>query len=105
MPDHLHIFSTLGDAGELPAVVRLFKWRLVPRLRAVGLRWQRGFYDHRMRPGEDRLPVFRYVFMNPYRAGLVPIAETWPGYYCAVEERAWFAPLTNEDVPYPEWLL
>jgi REP element-mobilizing transposase RayT len=104
MPDHVHILATLGAAGELPVVVRLFKGRLAPALRTSGLRWQRGFYDHRMRPGEDRLPVFRYIFMNPYRAGLVAIHEIWPGFYCAPEDWAWIAPLTNEAMPEPEWL-
>jgi hypothetical protein len=48
--------------------------------------------------------VFRYVFLNPYRAGLLGPADKWHGYYCDAEDWAWFAPLTSRECPFPEWL-
>ena len=105
MPDHLHLLTVLGRVTELPAVVRLFKGRAAAVLRAVGLRWERGYFDHRLRKGEDRLPVFRYLFLNPYRAGLLQPNEKWPGYFCATNDWAWFGPLTEKECPLPEWLL
>jgi hypothetical protein len=57
-----------------------------------------------MRREEDRLPVMLYIFLNPYRAGLLPENKPWPGYYCCEEDWVWFRALTNESVPVPEWL-
>lgn len=105
MPDHLHLLVTLGSNDDLAAAVRLFKGRLSPALRAAGLRWERGYFDHRMRANEDRLPVFLYVFLNPYRAKLLDTTERWPAYFCCPEDWSWFEPLTNSSAPFPEWLL
>lgn len=57
-----------------------------------------------MRPHEDALPVFRYIFQNAYRAELLRTDEHWPGYFCAPADWDWFAPLTNSEAPFPEWL-
>ncbi len=104
MPDHLHVLFTLGPNSTLAEVLRLFKGRLTPSFRPARLSWQEGYYDHLMRPDEDRLPVFLYIFLNPYRANLVAVTEQWAGYFCSAEDWEWFGPLTNSDVPFPEWL-
>ena len=105
MPDHLHAVMELGRAVALSEAVRLFKGRSSILLRKVGLAWQKGgVYDHRMRADEPRLPVYHYIFMNPYRKGLVNAGQTWPYFWCADEDRAWFIPCTDGGMPYPEWL-
>lgn len=104
MPDHLHLFIALGEHTELSSAIRLFKGRLTPALRTAELRWQRACFDHRLRPDEDRLPVFLYIFLNPYRANLLQSPAPWPAYYCTPEDWSWFEPLTNATCPYPEWL-
>jgi putative transposase len=104
MPDHVHLLVAVGESIDLAGAVRLFKGRLAPVLRKEDLRWQQAYFDHRMRTNEDRLPVFLYIFLNPYRAGLAPQNERWPGYYCCEEDWSWFGALTNESVPVPEWL-
>lgn len=104
MPDHVHLVMTLGDGSTLPESVRLFKGRLSPSLRSQDLHWQDGFHEHRLRSDEDRLPVFLYLFLNPYRAGLISVSETWPGYYCSPEDWEWFGPLTRASLPFPEWI-
>ena len=68
------------------------------------MKWQEGFYEHRLRKTEDLLPVFLYVYLNPYRAGLISTDQTWPGYYCAPEDWIWFGVMTANAVPQPEWL-
>jgi hypothetical protein len=68
------------------------------------LKWQKGFFDHRLRDGEDRLPVFLYIFLNPYRAGLTAQNASSPGYHCAADDWAWFEALTKEGCAFPEWL-
>ena len=104
MPDHLHMLAMLRRAAELSDAVRLFKGRLSPALRKQGVRWQPNFYDHRMRADEDRLPVFLYMYLNPYRAGLVAGDQPWAGYLCSEHDWQWFGKLTNEPCPQPEWL-
>jgi putative transposase len=104
MPDHVHIVFTLGPSLEISECLRKFKGPLTPLLRHYQLRWQPGYYEHRMRHNEDRLPVFLYVFLNPHRKKLIRTDEKWPGYYCAEEDWIWFGPLTNEETPFPEWL-
>ena len=104
MPDHIHLLVRLGERVELAEVVRRCKGPLTPLLRAQGLGWQAGFHDHRLRPEEEVLPVFLYIFLNPYRAGLAQAGECWPGYRCCAEDWAWFAALTESGNPFPEWL-
>ena len=104
MPDHLHMLAMLRRGAELSDAVRLFKGRLSPALRKQGVRWQPNFYDHRMRADEDRLPVFLYIYLNPYRAGLVAGDQPWAGYICFEHDWQWFGKLTNEPCPQPEWL-
>ncbi len=104
MPDHLHLLAVIGGATHLSDAVRLFKGRLAPVLRKRNLRWQQAYFDHRMRAEEDRLPVFLYLLLNPYRAGLLPSVERWAGYYCCEADWAWFGTLTNEALPVPQWL-
>lgn len=104
MPDHFHALVTLNPENDLSVVMRRFKGPLAPVLRRLGLRWQESFYDHRLREDDDRLPVFRYIWLNPYRAELIGTDQKWPWYYCAPEDWAWFEGLTNEGVPFPEWL-
>jgi putative transposase len=104
MPDHLHLLVRLGGRVPLGEAVRRYKGRLTVALREYGLCWQRSFFDHRLRHGEDCLPVFLYIFLNAYRAGLVKIGERWPGYYCASDDWEWFGSLAENGVPFPEWL-
>ncbi|MDB6113889.1 MAG: Transposase like protein, partial [Lacunisphaera sp.] len=90
MPDHLHLVVALGENRSLSAGVRLFKGRLTPALRNTGAQWQAGFYDHRVRTADDLLPIFLYIFLNPYRANLCPLDRLWNGYFCCPEDWAWF---------------
>jgi putative transposase len=104
MPDHLHLLFVLGSAFSLAECLRRFKGRPSPKMRLHALSWQEGYYEHRMRAEDDRCPVFFYVFLNPYRANLVPISQKWTGYFCSAHDWSWFAPLTNSCGPFPEWL-
>jgi REP element-mobilizing transposase RayT len=104
MPDHVHLLITIDPTTTLSDAVRRFKGRLSPALRTWGLRWQPGYFDHRMRSTEDRLSVFLYIYLNPYRAGLVSIDLRWRGLYCCPADWAWFEPLTVESRPVPGWL-
>lgn len=104
MPDHLHLLVRLGKTISLEECIKLLKGRLSPYLRAGALRWQNGFYEHQLRPNDDILAVFLYIYLNPYRAGLISETEIWPGYRCQFEDWAWFGQLTKKSIPQPEWL-
>lgn len=84
MPDHVHLLVTLLGA-ELAQVVRLFKGPLSPALRTCGLHWQGNYFDHRLRTDDALEPIARYMWLNPYRAGLVDASEVWGGWWCSAE--------------------
>ena len=46
--------------------------------RTIGIRWQRDFFDHRLRKEENFRAKEDYIRMNPVRAGLVSKPEDWP---------------------------
>jgi putative transposase len=75
MPDHLHAMVAVAPGLRLSDAVRNWK-RLTARMR--GVRWQRGFFDHRLRPGESLELKSSYIRENPVRAGLVSRREDWP---------------------------
>jgi len=73
MPDHVHLLQ--GVIREnLIDLIRRWKTFTTNRLYATGISgniWQRSFYDHAMRDGEDLMAAARYIVENPVRAGLV----------------------------------
>ena len=43
-----------------------------------GIKWQSGFFDHRLRDSEQRTQKLEYIRMNPVREGLCEKPEDWP---------------------------
>jgi putative transposase len=81
LPDHLHLFVSLGED------VSLAKWmgslkrvlsKVVKPVDSADPVWQRGFFDHVMRSAESYSQKWDYVRENPVRAGLVRDADEWP---------------------------
>jgi hypothetical protein len=105
MPDHMHLLITLGERLPLTKAVQRLKSKTSAALRSTDIRWERGFFDRQLRPSDERLPIFLYIYLNPYRAGLLPGSGEWPHYYCREEEWVWFRDMLDADRPYPEWLL
>jgi len=104
MRDHIHLLVQLADKLTLGKAVARLKGKTSARLKAAGIPWQDGYYEHLMRPKEDRLPVFLYIYLNPYRAGLLPAGKIWPWFVCGEEDRAWFMPMLDQGLPAPDWL-
>ncbi len=80
MPDHLHFIVHVPDGGAhgvrpLPRVVGDFKRLLTGR---YGLRFQRDFWDTRLRDEAHYAEKFRYICNNPVRKGLCATARDWP---------------------------
>jgi REP element-mobilizing transposase RayT len=105
MPDHLHLIFRLISDDAFSDIIRVFKGRSSVALRACGLSWQKGgVFERRLRADDPLASVFRYIFLNPYRKGLVSTKETWPFFYCGEADWDWFQYETKATLPYPEWL-
>ncbi|MFU8894430.1 MAG: REP-associated tyrosine transposase [Luteolibacter sp.] len=77
MPDHLHgLFAFPGNVPMQRAITSLKSWMA----KQHGIRWQRDFFDHRLRSWESAEEKATYIRMNPVRAGLVTNPEDWPFY-------------------------
>lgn len=75
MPDHVHALICVAPDHELALTVQAWKgWQT----RTQGIRWQSGFFDHRLRSDESHQEKAHYINQNPVRAGLVAKAEDWP---------------------------
>jgi putative transposase len=72
MPDHLHLLLS----GQDPAVV-IRHWKRYTA-RHFGVRWQRDFFEHRLRADESFHAKVDYILQNPVRAGLVASVWAWP---------------------------
>jgi REP element-mobilizing transposase RayT len=104
MPDHAHFLITLGARLSLGRAVQRLKAKASASLRVEALPWERGLYDHHMRPDDDALAIFLYLYLNPYRAGLIAKDAKWPHYYCCESDWQWLSPFLDQDIPPPEWL-
>lgn len=104
MPDHMHLFFTLGERLTLSQSIARFKTKTQTLLRPQGADWQSNFYDHRIREIDSIESVIRYIYLNPYQAGTIQQNEAWPYFYCCETDWKWFQGLTDNGQPFPEWL-
>ena len=75
MPDHVHMLAAFPDGnGPAPAVRN---WKRFAA-RHFGVKWQRDFFDHRIRHDESLEGKESNIRLNPVRAGLVDRPEDWP---------------------------
>jgi len=104
MPDHMHLLVRLS--GELPIArcVARFKTKTRQVLLAHRLSWQANFYEHRLRPDDLVGDVVHYIFMNPYRTGVVREGTPYRWFWLGAADAAWFEPQTDRGRPFPEWL-
>ena len=75
MPDHLHMLVAIAGDTNLSNLIRDFK-RITSR--TARIRWQRNFFDHRLRHDESESEKAEYIRQNPIRAGLMAAAQDWP---------------------------
>ena len=103
MPDHLHALFVLGDRLPLDRVMAKYK-TLARDHGRVNWRWQQNGYEHRLRENEDATDYGFYIFMNPYRAGLISLSHRWSWWLCPEPKRLPFLENLHEGIPPPEWL-
>lgn len=104
MPDHIHLLMFLGARLTLSQCIGRLKARSKTALASGGAAWQDSFYDHKLAPDEAVQSIVHYIFMNPYRAGLIPADVSWPWFRLGTDEARWFAPRYAENVALPAWL-
>lgn len=75
MPDHIHLLLRIPPDGSMAISIR--KWKHWTS-RHLGTRWQRDFFDHRIRAEESLRGKAMYILENPVRAGLVTDWSDWP---------------------------
>ncbi|MGJ8649185.1 MAG: REP-associated tyrosine transposase [Opitutaceae bacterium] len=76
MPDHMHCVVSFPEMkGGMTAAISNWKRLMARRL---GIKWQKGFFDHRLRTDEAFDEKAAYVRLNPVRAGLCERPIDWP---------------------------
>ena len=78
MPDHLHAVISFPRQPGMKIVVSNWK-KFVAR--EFGVKWQRDFFDHRLREQHELQEKMSYILMNPVRKGLCERAEDWVWVY------------------------
>ncbi len=75
MPDHVHALLAFPRTEGMKAVI--VDWKRYTA-RNAGVAWQRDFFDHRIREGDNWQLKANYVRDNPVRKGLIACADQWP---------------------------
>jgi putative transposase len=75
MPDHLHFICQINHHRGMSKMIKDLKGYIA---KAEGVRWQEGYFDHRLRNPSEYLDKYAYVRRNPVRAGLCAAPEDWP---------------------------
>ena len=74
MPDQLHLLASFPGDVDMTTFVSSWKRYLS---KTLNLRWQRDFFDHRIRSDESLEEKAYYIRQNPIRAGLVEHEDEW----------------------------
>lgn len=75
MPDHVYLLVSFPPEVVMRRIIAQWKEITAKRL---AIRWQRDFFDHRLRHDESLREKEDYIRSNPARAGLVSSGDDWP---------------------------
>ena len=78
MPDHLHAILAFPREPGMVTTVRNWKKYVAG---TMGVKWQRDFFDHRLRDHHQLDQKISYIRHNPIRKGLCSRPEDWPWVY------------------------
>jgi len=76
MPDHAHFLVSFPERARNMNTV-ISKWKEWTA-KSLKVKWQRDFFEHRLRRDESFDEKAEYIWANPVRAGLVSDANDWP---------------------------
>ena len=74
MPDHLHAIIAFPREPGMKTLVKNWKKYVAGKFR---VKWQRDFFDHRLRDHHQLQEKTEYILMNPVRKGLCERIEDW----------------------------
>jgi REP element-mobilizing transposase RayT len=81
MPDHVHALVSFPPSDK-PIRLIVRKWKEWTA-KTIGIKWQRDFFEHRLRQEESRREKADYILQNPVRKKLVANVGDWPFIYFA----------------------
>jgi len=85
MPNHVHVVFQPSKEDDLPGILHAWKSftgvEINRRLSRSGALWQKEYYDHLIRDGEQLNRAIRYTAENPAKAGM----KNWPYVYVSAE--------------------
>ena len=86
MPNHVHLVATLlhpeQPFNKIMKSIKTFSAKQInTHLGRKGRFWQREYFDHLVRDGQELNRIITYVLENPVKAGLCQTWEEWPYSY------------------------
>jgi putative transposase len=78
MPDHWRAILSFPPEPGMEKTVKDWKKYVAGKL---GVKWQRDFFEHRLRNHQELEEKTCYILMNPVRKGLCERAEDWVWVY------------------------
>jgi putative transposase len=75
MPDHFHAIMSFP---RIAVMADLFKHWKRYTARTLGIQWQDGFFEHRLRNFQEEAAKYHYIRHNPVRKKLCDSPEAWP---------------------------
>ncbi|HVS53167.1 MAG TPA: hypothetical protein VHD62_12495 [Opitutaceae bacterium] len=88
MPDHLHALISFSIEESVSAVIG--DWKRFQE-KQHGIRWQEGYFDHRIRSGDELQLKAGYIRKNPVVKGLCTQPHDW----------LWLWPRVDGDLRVP----
>ena len=82
MPDHFHAILAFPHGPGMETTMK--NWKKFVAIQ-FGVKWQRDFFDHRLRNDQELQEKTSYILMNPVRKGLCERAEEWVWIYRAAD--------------------
>lgn len=74
MPDHLHFILSFPQGSSIKETIT--NWKRFTANRHI-IKWQRDFFEHRIRNEKALQEKIEYILNNPVRAGLVKNENEW----------------------------
>lgn len=74
MPDHIHMLVSFSNSLDWGKDLSQWKRYLA---RKSKIKWQRDFFDHRIRSSQEYDLKYQYILLNPVRAKLIENADGW----------------------------
>lgn len=75
MPDHWHALMSFPHSSYMTKTVAQWKRDTA---QILGIRWQPGFFDHRLRNAQEAMAQEHHIRHNPVRKKLCQTPDEWP---------------------------